>query len=278
MHFIARVSQPPTLDGAGPWFAFRGSDLLVRLDGGIAEVPVAADLTGLGLRPVRSQYLGELDGTPCRSAELAPDASLPEGWTCAGLRSLAAALPEERFRLAGRAFQLVEWERTSLHCGRCGTPTRPRGGERARECPSCGQLAWPRVAPAIIVSIIDGDRILLARHRRFAQRYTVIAGFVEPGETLEECVEREVHEEVGIAVADIRYVASQSWPFPGSLMVGFTARYAGGELVADQEELLEAQWFAADSLPQIPDSITIARRLIDRFVAEHRPPGSRGQR
>jgi NAD+ diphosphatase len=269
--FIYRVDPPPALEAAGPWFAYRGTELLVRLEDGQARVPVARDLSELGLSVVRSQYLGELDGAPCRSAELAADAKPPDGWTCTGLRSLFAALPEDSFRLAGRAFQVVEWERTSLFCGRCGSATRPRSGERARECPSCGNVAWPRITPAIIVSVTRGDEILLARHHRFSQRFTVIAGFVEPGETLEECVEREVHEEVGIDVADVRYVASQSWPFPGSLMVGFTAAYAGGEITVDATELIEARWFPADSLPQVPDPITIARRLIDGFVASRRP-------
>ena len=270
MAFIPRVDPPTSTETPGPWFAFRGNDLLVRLEDGRAEVPVARDLADLGLEPVRSQYLGELNGAPCRSAELAAEAALPAGWTCTGLRSLYAALPEDRFRLAGRAFQLVEWERTSLFCSRCGTATRPRTGERVRECPSCGHLAWPRVTPAIIVSVTRGDEILLARHHRFSQRFTVIAGFVEPGETLEECVAREVHEEVGVDVSDIRYVASQSWPFPGSLMIGFTADYAGGEITVETTELIEARWFPADKLPQVPDPITIARRLIEGFVVSRR--------
>jgi len=166
--------------------------------------------------------------------------------------------------------QIVNWDHTHQFCGQCGTPTVYRTAERARECPSCGLLSFPRVSPAIIVLVERGRQFLLARNHRFPPgRYSIIAGFVEPGETLEQAVAREIREEVGIQVSQIRYFGSQPWPFPHSLMVGFTAQYAGGEIHIDPAELEDAGWFTPDKLPDLPDRISISRRLIDWFLAEH---------
>jgi NAD+ diphosphatase len=249
-------------------FLFRGSDLLVRLRDGVAEPPSGAGPADLGFTPAAVLHVGDADGVPCRAAGVEGDP--PAGWEFLGLRALFAALPEDLLRVAARAVMLVEWERTHRFCGRCGAPTRAKEGERARECPSCGFLAYPRISPAIIVAVTRGDRILLVRHHRFPQRFTVVAGYVEPGETLEECVHREVREETGIEIDGPRYVTSQCWPFPHSLMVGFTARHAAGEIRVEPAELIEGGWFTADALPQVPDRVTIARRLIDGFVAGQR--------
>jgi len=175
---------------------------------------------------------------------------------------------ETVWTVAGRAVQLVEWERTHRFCGRCATPTEPATGERARRCPACGLLAFPRLAPAIIVLIERDDGCaLLARGRTFPiPMYSCLAGFVEPGETLEQAVHREVAEEVGLQIDGVRYWASQPWPFPHSLMLGFNARYAGGDLVVDENEIVDAQWYRPDALPPIPPAMSIARRLIDDWV------------
>jgi len=142
-----------------------------------------------------------------------------------------------------------------------------RVAERAKECPQCGLLHFPRLAPAIIVLIERGDQLLLARSRRFATgMYSVLAGFVEPGESLEEAVVREIKEEVSLSVKDIRYFGSQPWPFPHSLMIGFTATYAGGEISMEDEEIEDAGWFTVDRLPPLPGKISIARKLIDSFI------------
>jgi NAD+ diphosphatase len=142
--------------------------------------------------------------------------------------------------------------------------------ERAKKCPNCGLLHFPRLAPAIIVAIERGDRLLMARSRRFTTgMYSVLAGFVEPGESLEETVAREVKEEVGISLKDIKYFGSQPWPFPHSLMIGFTATYASGEIVMDDSEIEDAGWFTVDSLPPLPGKISIARKLIDGFIEKH---------
>ncbi len=143
-------------------------------------------------------------------------------------------------------------------------------GQRAKACPYCQLTIYPRISPAVIVAVIKEQQILLAHAPRFPQGfYSVIAGFVEPGETFEDCVHREVREEVGIEAADIRYFGNQPWPFPDSLMVGFTARYAGGEITVDHDEILEAGWFCADKLPEIPGKVSIARKLIDWFVENY---------
>lgn len=170
--------------------------------------------------------------------------------------------------MAGRAAQFVEWERMHRYCGHCGTPTVVKAGEDARECPACGALFFPRIAPAVIVLVRDGSRILLARNHRFPPgRYSTIAGFVEPGETLEEAVSREVAEEVGVSVRNIQYFGSQPWPFPHSLMVGFVAEYAGGEVRLQESEIADARWFGPDFLPDLPPPWTIARRMINWFLA-----------
>jgi len=176
------------------------------------------------------------------------------------------------FSLAGRAIQVVTWDRTHQFCGQCGTPTESLADERAKRCPACGLISYPRLSPAIIIAVVrhtgEGQRLLLARNHRFAPgRFSVVAGYVEPGETLEECAGREVCEEVGIQIKDIRYFGSQPWPFPNSLMIGFTAEYAGGEIRLEEKEIAEAGWFAADSLPGMPPKMSIARRLIDWFAA-----------
>jgi len=139
--------------------------------------------------------------------------------------------------------------------------------ERAKVCSKCGFRTYPRISPATITAVTPGNQILLARAKRFpSELYSVIAGFAEPGETLEECVKREIMEETGIDVKNIRYFGSQPWPFPDSLMIAFTADFEGGEIRIYKKELVDARWFTADALPKIPDKLSIARRLIDRFI------------
>lgn len=212
--------------------------------------------------------LGTLDGAACWAIDLdgdgvpdvAVDGLLP-------LMGLYGRVEEVRWTLAGRAVQLVEWERTHRFCGRCGTRTEPAPGERARRCPSCGLLAFPRLAPAVITLIERDGEALLARGRAFpVPMYSCVAGFVEPGETLEDAVRREVREEVGVELDAVRYIASQPWPFPHSLMIGFEATWASGDIEIDETEIVDAQWFRPDDLPMIPPGMSIARTLIDRWV------------
>jgi NAD+ diphosphatase len=249
------------------WIGIRGMDVLVLDHGDHDELPLAVEPAELGISPVRSLSLGTLDGIPCRSAELPDDHEAPDGMAFRSLRELYGRIDDELWTLAGRAAQLVEWDRTHIHCGRCGTPTEHAPGERARRCPVCGLSAFPRLSPAVIMRVTRGDEILLARARRFpGGMYSVLAGFVEPGETLEQCVAREVAEEVGIEVTDIAYFASQPWPFPHSLMIGFTATWVSGDLRLEEAEIADAQWFTRDNLPELPGRLSIARRLIDDWL------------
>jgi NAD+ diphosphatase len=249
----------------GPWFAFRGSELLVRVEDRAARLPREQELE---LSLVDPHPVGELLGEVCWAVELDAAAEPPEGMSFQGLRRLWGLLPEEAWRLAGRAVQIVEWDRNHRFCGRCGTPTERQTKERSRVCPRCGLQHFPRLSPAVITLIEDGDRILLARSPHFAPGvYSTLAGFVEPGESLEEAVVREVREEVGVELADLRYFSSQPWPFPNSLMVGFVARYAEGEIRLQEDEIEDARWFTADDLPLLPSPMSIARRLIEDFLA-----------
>ena len=267
MSFVPAVTPSSKKTEPAWWFAFRGDKFLIKVRDKTAEIPRITCLESLSLKPVRKQYLGALDGIPCYSAELDASASAPEGMAFRGLRELFGLLEENLFRLCGYANQIVNWDRTTQYCGRCGAPTEDKPKERGKACPRCGLINFPRISPAIIVAVIKGNEILLTHAERFAPGlYSVIAGFVEPGETLEECVRREAKEEVGLEVKNIKYFGSQSWPFPDSIMVAFTAEYAGGKITVDETEIVDAGWFRADSLPRIPDRASISRRLIDWFV------------
>lgn len=189
------------------------------------------------------------------------------GLAIMGLRAVLPLLPEPSLSLALTAAHLTRWRRTSRHCGACGATTEPSPRHQAMLCPSCGHLAFPKVSPAVIVQVTRGREILLGRSRRHPQgSYSVLAGFVDPGESLEDAVRREIEEESGIHVRDIRYFGSQPWPFPDSLMVGFTAVYDGGVLRNEDEELEDVAWFPAEALPPVPPSYSIARALIDDFA------------
>jgi NAD+ diphosphatase len=215
--------------------------------------------TGLDAKPSG----GTRDGTPDGAALETTDGAFLD------LRSLWGCVDEETWVVAGRGLQIVDWDRTHRYCGRCGAATEPSSGERSRRCPVCGLTAYPRLAPAVIVLVERADgRVLLARNAHFpGPMWSTLAGFVEPGEKLEEAVRREVREEVGVELEGITYFGSQPWPFPHSLMIGFTARWASGAIVVDEDEIAEAGWFAADDLPQIPTPISIARQLIDAWRA-----------
>jgi NAD+ diphosphatase len=269
MFFVHDVVPPPDLGREGWWFLFHADLVLVRPLGESAEPLFLADPAELALVPARSQFLGRMDGKPCFAAELEEPVE-PDGLSFRSLRSLLGAFPEEMFALAGRAFQVMHWARTHRYCGKCGMPTEPMADERAMSCAACGIQYFPRITPAVIMAVVRDGKILLGQARRFPTVFfSVLAGFVEPGETFEECVRRELREEAGIEVENIRYFGSQPWPFPNTLMVGFTADYAGGELVIEEKELVQAGWFDPEEtrrLP-IPRHGTIARQLIDWFLA-----------
>ncbi len=208
------------------------------------------------------------DDEPGVAALADPGWTPPQGVVGVGLRTALSFLPAAETGLALTAAHLVRWRRTSRFCGVCGTATVPSPHHQARVCPECGHLAFPKISPAVIVQVTRGDRILLGRSRRHPRgSYSVLAGFVDPGERLEDAVRREVEEESGVRVRDIRYFGSQPWPFPDSLMVGFTAICDGdGTILNRDDELEDVGWFAADALPPVPPEYSIARELIDDFA------------
>lgn len=213
------------------------------------------------------EYLGHKGAVPYYAAGLADNTLLPEGWTLSGVRELYGRIPEEDLANASFAVRMIGSAETSRFCGRCGHETERVIMERSKKCPACGLVSYPRISPAIIVLIMRGDTILLARSPRFPEGMrSVIAGFAEPGETLEDAVRREVQEEVGISVKNIHYFASEPWPFPDSLMIGFVADYASGEIVIDNNEIIAAGWFGLDNLPTLPQQMSISRALIDYWI------------
>ena len=268
--FMPLVEPPGATGDPVWWFAFQRGRMLVEAGtSDVAAVPRCADLTQLGLNVVRTQYLGVLHDSHCYSAEIAEDIEAPAGMQWHGLRGLFGQFDETLVAVAGRAFQVMDWDRTHQFCGACGSPTVPRTSERARECKRCGLSSYPRICPAMMVLITRGRELLLARKSTFPKgRYSALAGFVEAGESLEQTISREAFEEVGVEVRNTRYFARQSWPFPNSLMVAFTAEHAGGDIRPDGVEIEDAQWFDFEALPTLPDRISVSRWMIDATCAD----------
>ena len=271
------------------WFVFKGDRLLVELGPpsprpsddlrvparpSWARLPVPEALRKnnnlLWFEPARTLYLGRLAGIDCWAAEAPPEAATPPaGLAWEGLRTLFSVLEDAHFALAGRATQLLDWDRSHRFCGRCGTPTEAKTEERSRVCPACRLAAYPRISPAVMALVRRENEILLGRSPHFPPgMYSALAGFVEPGETLEQCLAREVEEEVGVKVSHIRYFASQPWPFPNSLMIAFVCDWVAGEIRPQAGEIEAADWFNVLQLPKLPSRISIARRLIDAVVGE----------
>jgi NAD+ diphosphatase len=267
MGFVSSITPPAVDTEPAFWFVFQQDGLLVENVQSETVVPRSRDPSELGFEPVRSVYLGRLNGSHCYAAEVSPTATWNEPVSFVDLRRLHGLMAPDFLQAAVTGTQVLSWDRTFQYCGRCGTPTQDKADERAKICPACGLINFPRLSPAIIAAVIRDDQILLANGDGFPSGFfSVLAGFVEPGETLEACVVREVKEEVGIDVHNIRYFGSQPWPFPDSLMVAFTAEYSGGEIRVDGSEVKAADWFSANNLPSRPDArIDISGQLIEWF-------------
>lgn len=267
MPFIPSIAKPSEQTEPAWWFVFQESKLLVRTENDSLTVPCVPGNDPFSLSPcLRRQYLGILDRRHCYAAE-SENVIWPRGMSFQGLRSLFGMLDEDLYKAAGFALQILNWDKISRYCGHCAAPLRDKEDERAKICPQCGLVTYPRISPAVIVSVIRDHQILLAHSSRFpiSRLYSVLAGYAEFGESLEETIIREVREEVRIEVKNIRYFGSQPWPYSNSLMVAFTAEYAGGEIRADHFEITDAGWFAADNLPSLPGRGSIARELIESF-------------
>jgi NAD+ diphosphatase len=256
MIFVPAV-QPLVTSTPLTWcFAFVDGKLLLPDEKSLQPLPLHVFE---GLAHSR-HYLGRLDDLDCWALHLN---EVPAGWKGTALRAAMMQFPDALMGLASRAAQVLEWDRAHRFCGVCGTPTELQGRERSRRCPACGHSAYPRLSPAMMVLIHRGRELLLARSPHYAPgMFSALAGFVEAGESLEECVHREVAEEVGVTVGDLRYYGSQSWPFPHSLMVAYTAEWRAGEVVPQEDEIEAADWFDIDALPGIPPRFSIAGHLI----------------
>lgn len=273
--FVPGHRGPAFVDEEVVCCLFQGGRVLVARDGdGLPQLP-RLDARSCGLPLKAAHYLGRLDGCHCYGLQLPRGAEPPAGLEALGLRALILEGNDLASALAGQAFQLLEWERTHRHCGACGTPTTPHAADRAVECADCRIVYYPRIAPVMMALVYrrnDGPgELLLTRKPNYAPgRYTVVAGFVEAGESLEQCLAREVKEEVGVDIRNPRYFGSQPWPFPNSLVMAFSAEWAGGDVLPDPGELEDARWFSIDALPDLPEAVHISRQLIDDTLARLR--------
>lgn len=264
--FDAAHIPPDDADHGEAWyFVFSRGELIVKSVQGTPEPVTADDFRWFDMEVSSKHFLGHYLNRPCFA--LAASGRPAEGYSAVGLRGLLGRTAQSLFYLAGRAQQVIEWHQTHQFCGRCGTPMQDHPSDRAKQCPSCGLINYPRLAPSIIVLVTKGEEMLLARNAAWPTgMYSTLAGFVEAGESIEQTVHREVFEEVGLRVKDLEYFGSQSWPFPNSLMLGFHAEYAGGEIVCQDDEIADAQWFKPDNLPQIPPKTAISGWLIQEFI------------
>jgi NAD+ diphosphatase len=259
-------TAPP--DARGHWLIVQDQGLVVIADEHGFQLPTGEPPPAFDGKLSAPIWLGTLRGTPCWVAGLARDAPPPPGLHRETLVPMQGTrLPDDLLSLGGMAMQALHWDGTSGHCPRCGEPTERIAGEWGKRCPRCRYEHFPHLHPAVIVLVRDGERCLLTRKAGWLPgRYGLVAGFVDNGESLEGAAHREVREEVGVEVTDLRYVGSQNWPFPSQLMIGFVARYAGGELRIDREELEDARWFPCGSLPSRPSRHSIAGFILDHYA------------
>jgi len=264
-------------------FAYSGRLLLVLTDGEGVRVPTVNELAAVfgadAMDMAEAEVpLPQVNGQECRAFDL-PDGFEPtDGARLVGLRELAGSVPARLFSAGGTALQKVEWLRNHGFCSRCGGPTERHERHEALACTECGHMHFARLSPAVIMLVERGREMLLGRSHGWPEGvYSTLAGFVDPGETLEEAVHREVREEVGITVRDLKYFGSQPWPFPHSLMVGFVAQYESGDIQPDPVEIDDARWFTPENLPpRLPFKASIARALVDDFLARNTAKPSAG--
>ncbi len=270
MVYESRVKALNKSIGEAYWFLFLKDELLVHNDGisRKSHIPFFNSIVDFGFILKDIQYLGLIDGKDSYTASLPESISL-DGHFFIGLRALFGNIEDEWYWLANRAFHLKNWKKKNQYCGCCGNEMQVSSDEVAMICSKCSNIVYPRISPAVIVAITKGEQILLAHAARFTGgMYSVIAGFVEAGETLEECVMREIKEEVGLKVRNVCYFASQPWPYPDSLMIAFTAEYESGDIKIDEKEITDAHWYSRDNLPELPSSVSVARKLINAWLSK----------
>ena len=256
--FKSAIISPPTVDDAY-WFIFSGNQLLVGIDQKSLPITQTCQLQ-------RTLYMGIWKGKHVFTGEAQIGAALQEEWVWSPMRPLHATFEAAEYALAGRAMQLIHWDRSNQYCGFCGNLTIPREQERCRECKNCGNLAFPKQSMAVLALVRKENKILLARGHQFPEPFfSALAGFVDPGETLEQCVMREVFEEVGIKVKNVQYFGSQPWPLSQSFMIAFSCDWQEGDIQIDPVEIAEAAWFDCNNLPLLPPVFSLSRYLIDAF-------------
>lgn len=252
-------------------FIYNKDELLIKVENGTVLIPNENDIKNLNINLSNLDFLISEDNQELLFAEVDDITNISSPFEFSKLRSLIGQIDEITFNLGARALHLISWNNTYKYCSKCGSLLQNKEDERAKICPSCSFVNYPKISPAIITAVIKDKKILLAHNANFPKkRYSVLAGFVEPGETFEDCVAREVFEETSIRVKNIKYFGSQPWPFPDSLMVAFICEYDSGEIKVDGIEITDASWFSADEFPNIPFKGTIARKLIDCFANEYK--------
>jgi NAD+ diphosphatase len=249
-------------------FAFHQNELLIDTQNLENPIPTYSAIQSCSLNISRMQEIGQYRNGPCYALDVEIAAALPNHYEFQPLRQAALhILSPTLFQYAGKGMQILDWDKTHQFCSRCGKSVAQTQAERVKICPECQLTFYPRISPTIIVAIKRDNKILLARSPHFKEKmYSILAGFIEPGESAEDAVHREVKEEVGIEIQNLRYQLSQPWPFSNSLMLGFTGDYKSGEIVVDGVEISEANWYSKDALPQLPTPISISRKLIDMFI------------
>lgn len=268
INFIKTAIEPDIFPEAALFFIFSDNHILVKVEAddhlSIPHITGTA-LSEMGLKGIC--FLGKYNGINCYCARILPE-NIPDRYELINLRALYGRVDNGFWGISGYARQIHDWNMNFQFCGRCGEKTQRKKKEHARECRRCSLISYPRISPAIITAVVKDNEILLARGVNFPNKkmFSVLAGFVEPGEGLEECVKREIFEETSITVKNIQYFKSQPWPFPDSLMIGFTAEYEGGNISIDMEEIVEAGWFRKDNLPSVPGKYSLAGELIEWFI------------
>ena len=266
---------PPVGETDGLALVFYDKKLLLLQDGPQQRIPLCSELPE-HWRSLPGTYFGRYGAQGCYYYPPSEAALAPEPrFSAVALRSMTQCTGDAGlFMVAGTAQHLLHWAQSNRYCGHCGHKMGNKPDERAKVCPACGNIVYPRISPATITAILRGDEILLAHNRNFDPGlHSLIAGFVEPGETLEQCVAREIHEEIGLHVTHIRYFSSQPWPFPDSLMTAFLADYDSGEITVDGVEIVSAGWYRADALPDVPGADSIAGKLIHWYCNQQQARG-----
>jgi len=249
------------------YYIFRQDDLLIHLEGDTLSVPTSKDYMPEGLATF---IVHEENSHRHLLVDYGETMDLPEGFYFETMRNMRDHYGKPAYAIAIKCYQLYNWRRKHRFCGSCGTSFKPMNPDRSLKCPNCGNLLFPQTSNAIIVAILKEDKLLLAHNQNFPEGlYSLIAGFVEMGESFEDAVHREIYEEVGIRVKNVRYFDNQEWPFPNSTMIGFFADYDSGDIKVDGEEILQADWFTPDDFPVLPGKASIARRIIDTYQASY---------